>query len=290
MALRVQKLAYALGAEVAGLDLTRPVDERTFAQLRALWLDNLVLVFPDQDITMQQHIEFSSGFGELEVHPQKHFRHPVYPPIIEVTNRVVDGRKSDTAEVGRMWHSDGAYTTRPATGSLLHCRELPPVGGDTWFTNMYEAYDRLSATMKSVVDALHVVNCLGDVDMARRDPQRVAQALRDNPPVVQPMVRLHPETGRKALYLNETVTRQIHGMTREESEGLLQYLFRHSVRPEFTFRHRWRKHDLVIWDNRCSMHLAPADYDTQHLRHMCRTTLCGEPLGFFEQPAAPATS
>jgi taurine dioxygenase len=283
MALHVRKLAYALGAEVSGLDLSNPVDESTMSKVRALWLEHLVLVFPDQDITMEQHIEFSSGLGELEVHPQKHFRHPVYPPILEVTNRVVDGKKSDTAEVGRLWHSDGAYTTRPATGSLLHCRELPAVGGDTWFTNMYTAYDRLSPAMKAIVEQLEVVNDLtARIDMTGRDPQRVADHLRDNPPVVQPMVRTHPETGRKALYLNETVTRQIYGMTREESDGLLQFLFKHSVRPEFTFRHRWSKHDLVIWDNRCSMHLAPADYDSTQLRHMCRTTLLGEPLGFLE--------
>ncbi len=287
MSLSVRRLAYGLGAEVSGLDLSRPLARSAFAEIRAIWLEHLVLVFPGQDITLEQHIEFSSGFGELEVHPKKHLRHAVYPPIFEVTNRVVDGRKSDTAEVGRLWHSDGAYTLRPPTGSLLHCRALPPVGGDTWFTNMYMAYDRLSPTLQGIVDALHVVNDLGArLETKGQDPQRVADHLRDNPPVVQPMVRTHPETGRKALYVNETVTREIHGMTREESDGLLRYLFRHSVRPEFTFRHRWAQHDLVLWDNRCAMHMAPADYDPVQLRHMCRTTIAGEPFGFLAQPGS----
>jgi taurine dioxygenase len=281
MTLEIRKLAHALGAEVRGFDAREPLSSSTVAGLRAAWLEHIVLVFPDQDLTLQQQIDFSRYFGELEVHPQRHFQHPEHPEIFEVTNRIVNGRRSPTAEVGRDWHSDGAFTLRPPTGSLLRCAQLPDVGGDTWFNNMYMAFETLSAEMKRVARSFKVVNDLAMVRgiATRGGDQAGADHLHENPPVVQPMVRVHPETGREALYLNETVTRQIHGMTPEESQGLLQYLFRHSVRPEFTYRHRWRKHDIVMWDNRCGMHLAPADYDRTQVRQMFRTTLRGEPIG-----------
>ena len=274
--LRLSRLAFGLGAEVTGVDASQPVADDTIAEIRRAWLEHVVLVFPDQNLDLAQHIAFSRRFGTLEAHPAKQYRHKDHSEIFEVTNRIVDGKKSLTAEVGRKWHSDGAFTVRPPTGSLLHCRQLPSVGGDTWFANMTAAYDKLSPTLKTVVDGLSVVNDLSSYTAVRQLDDHV----HDNPPVVQPMVRIHAETGRKALYLNETVTRQIHGMTREESAGLLQYLFAHSVRPEFTYRHRWRLHDLVMWDNRCAMHLAAGDFDPAEVRQMYRTTLEGEPSGF----------
>jgi taurine dioxygenase len=280
MTVDVGRLAYGLGAEIVGLDLREPLQEQVIAAIRRAWLDNLVLVFPAQDLSLQQQISFSERFGELEVHPEKHFQHPHHPAIFEVTNRLIDGKPSASAEVGRQWHSDGAFTLRPPTGSLLHCRQLPSVGGDTWFTNMYAAFDSLSEALKKVVRTLEVVNDLGRVKgMSNRGHGIVDDHLHDNPPVVQPMVRVHPETGREALYLNESVTCCINGMTEEESEGLLKFLFRQSVRAEFTYRHRWRKGDVLLWDNRCSMHLAPKDYDGSEVRQMFRTTLRGEPLG-----------
>lgn len=285
--LQINRLAFGLGAEVLGLDASRPVDDGTIQEIRRAWLEHLVLVFPGQDINLEQHIAFSRRFGRLEVHPAKHYRHKDHPEIFEVTNRLIDGKKSLTAEVGRKWHSDGAFTVRPPTGSLLHCRQHPSVGGDTWFANMYAAYEKLSPALKEVVDGLSVVNDLAAVTAATAVRQ-LDDHLEDNPAVVQPMVRVHPETGRRALYLNESVTRQIHGMTREESAGLLQYLFAHSVRPEFTYRHRWRRHDLIMWDNRCAMHMAPGDFDRSEVRQMYRTTLEGEPSGFPLHAGRPA--
>lgn len=280
MKLQINKLAYGLGAEAIGLDARQPLTSGDVAALRRCWLEHIVLVFRDQDLTLAQQIAFSRHFGELEVQPQRHFQHPEYPEIFEVTNRIIDGRKSPSAEVGRDWHSDGAFTLRPPTGSLLRCEQLPDVGGDTWFNNMYLAFEALSAELKRLVRTLRVVNDLAKVKgIHARGAGVVADHLRDNPPVVQPMVRVHPETGREALYLNETVTRRIDGMTDDESRGLLEYLFRHSVRPEFTYRHRWRRNDMAMWDNRCGMHLASGDYDKSQVRQMFRTTLRGEPLG-----------
>lgn len=277
MAIEVRRLAYGLGAEVRGVDPTRALPPDTVHQIREAWLTHLVLVFPRMQMSIEQHIAFSRHFGELELHPIPAARHPAYPEIMVVTNQPAeDGKPSVTAETGRQWHSDGAFTLRPPTGSLLHCRAIPEVGGDTWFTSMYMAYDTLSPTMKDIVGRLRVVNSLAKQTRTRDPGQNVGKEV---PAVVQPMVRVHPETGRNALYLNETVTMHIHGMTPAEGEGLLRYLFDHSVKEEFTYRHCWRPSDLVMWDNRCTMHLAPKDYDDGATRHMCRTTLQGEASG-----------
>ena len=283
MALQIKRVAYALGAEVRGVDPRQPLAAPTIGQLRQAWLDHSVLVFPGLELSVAEHIAFSRQFGELELHPIPAARHPEYPEVMVVTNRPsADGKPSTTAETGRQWHSDGAFTLRPPTGSLLHCRQIPSVGGDTWFTSMYAAYETLSPTMKALAESLSVVNSLAKqtrtVD-ARQDVRK------EVPAVVQPMVRVHPETGRKALYLNETVTTHIHGMTAEEGAGLLRFFFTHSVKPEFTYRHRWQPFDLVLWDNRCTMHLAPKDYAPGESRYMCRTTLVGQPSGRLEGAA-----
>jgi taurine dioxygenase len=281
--LNVRPVAYALGAEITGVDASKPLSEDLVRRIKDAWFESQMLVFPNQQITLAEHIAFTRHFGEIELHPLMHARHQVHPEIFEITNKVVNGKPSETADIARRWHSDGAFTIRPPTGSLLHCRACPEVGGNTLFSNMYMAYDRLSDGLKSLLDKLEVVNDVMSADLLtrNRDGKTVANELDANPPVIQPMVRMHPETGRKALYLNESVTRSIYGMTCEESEGLLEYLFRHSIRPEFTYRHAWKVHDIVMWDNRCTMHCAPKDYDSSHIRHMCRTTLMGEPAAAF---------
>jgi taurine dioxygenase len=275
--LQVHPLSLFLGAEVVGIDPRASLPEDVIRDIRDAWLEHGVLVFPGCEMTVSQHIAFSRNFGELELHPIPVTRHPDHPEVMVVTNRQAsDGTASPTAETGRQWHSDGAYTLSPPTGSFLHCREIPSVGGDTWFTSMYAAYDGLSATMKAMLEGLSVVNNLTKQTRTVDPHQNVREEI---PPVIQPLIRVHPETGRKALYLNETVTTHVSGMTPEESDGLLRFLFNHSVRPEFTYRHRWKLNDLVLWDNRCTMHLAPKDYRPDEPRYMCRTTLLGAPIG-----------
>jgi len=282
--LRIRRLAHGLGATVNGVDFNAPLPTKVRDEISAAWAEHLLLVFPDADIDLEQHIAFSRNFGELELHPLRSLRHQHYPEIIEVTNRVADGKPSETGEVGRIWHSDGAYTTRPPTGSLLHCRALPSAGGTTWFNNMYLAYETLSPGMQRFADSHEVVNDLLGPGIAtpfmqsRRD-NLLKQDREDTSEVAQPMVRVHPVTGRKALYLNPNVTRRIVDMTAEESRGILDFLFQHCVRPEFVYCHYWQLHDLMVWDNRCSMHIAPRDYDHSEVRQMYRTTLIGEQLG-----------
>jgi taurine dioxygenase len=221
------------------------------------------------------------------MHHNKYNRHPDHPELYIVTNKVIDGRPSDTRNTGREWHSDGAYKLKPSMGSFLYSREIPPVGGDTLFTNMYMAYDTLSPTMKQVIDPLSAINDRGAAKNNRYvASERVAERIKLAPPVVNPVVRVHPDTGRKALYVNPNVTTCIEGMTYEESRPLLEFLFAHSVKQEFIFRHHWNVHDLVMWDNRCTMHLAPPDFDMSQPRYMLRTTLEGTPVGRPYEPSS----
>jgi taurine dioxygenase len=275
--LEVRQLALHVGAEVRGIDPSKPLADETIAGIRAAWVKHGVLVFPGMDMSLAQQVAFSRQFGELELHPIPAARHPQYPEIMVVTNKASeDGKPSTTAETGRQWHSDGAFTLKPSLGSFLHCREIPGVGGDTWFTSMYAAFDALSPPMQRLAESLEVVNSLAK---QTRTVDRRQDVLKEVPPVIQPMVRVHSETGRKALYLNDTVTTGIAGLSADESDALLRFFFAHSVKPEFTYRHRWRPLDLVFWDNRSTMHLAPKDYAPGEPRYMCRTTLVGEASG-----------
>ncbi len=172
--------------------------------------------------------------------------------------------------------------------SALYCREIPSVGGDTVFTNMYMAYDTLSDTLKGILDKLEAIHDITTyAPFRKRNPEQVAEMHRINPPVAQPVVRIHAETGRKALYVSEALTFRFVGMTEEESRGLMEFLWEHSVRPEFTYRHQWKVGDLLMWDNRCAMHMAPADYTPGEPRLMHRITILGTPSGRVYQEAAP---
>lgn len=278
MAITIRRLAAGLGAEIGGVDLTHAVDDATFAEIEQAWRDHLVVLFRGQDLTHEQHIAFSGRFGPLDDHAAiPNFRDPDYPQILPVTNQEISGRKQP---VGRQWHSDLSTTLKPARASLLRSKVIPPVGGDTMFTNMYLAYETLSDKMKEIIDPLQAIH---DMTVARhsrgRDPAELAAARKRNPPVAHPVVRVHPETGKRALYVSEMTTTGIVGMTDEESASLLQFLYRHSVQPEFTYRHKWQVNDLLAWDNRCTMHLALSDYDIEVPRKLYRTTLLGEPSG-----------
>lgn len=282
MALKLRKLSYALGAEVCGIDITRAMSEAEFGEIYQAFLAHGILLFRNQDVSREQHIEFSRRFGELDRHEAlPRDRHPEYPELLRVTNEPnSDGSLSDTRYTGRQWHSDMSFTTRPALGSLLRSFAVPEVGGDTLFANMYLAYETLSDGMKKLIADLHAIHLSGTRKVANTATGvlRAEEQRRINPPVAQPVVRVHPETGRKALYLGEKVKR-FEGMTEEESRPLIDYLNRHATRPEFVYRHQWRAHDILAWDNRCTMHQALGDFDETQLRHLERTTVLGTPSG-----------
>jgi len=283
MALKLRKLSHALGVEVCDVNVAAPMSEAQFGEIYRAFLASNILLFRGQDITREQHIEFSRRFGELDRHEAlPRDRHPDYPELLMVTNeRKPDGSPSDTQYTGRQWHSDLSFTTAPSLGSLLKSYAVPEVGGDTLFANMTMAYDALSAGMKKLIADLHGIHLSGTRKLANDHSgvERMAEQKRLNPPVAQPVVRVHPETGRRALYIGEKVKR-FDGMTEAESRPLIEYLVRHATRPEFVYRHQWRGNDILVWDNRNTLHQALGDFDETQLRHMERTTVLGTPSGY----------
>ena len=205
---------------------------------------------------------------------------------MRITNRLVDGKPSETRNTGRNWHSDYSYTDHPAAGSVLYCAEKPSVGGDTMFCNMVRAYETLSDGFKAIVDDLQSVYDFAlTAGVDERDPEKTAELRRINPPIAHPAVRVHPRSGKNALYVSERVS-HFHGLTPEESRPLINQLCAMATRPENVYRHVWNVGDLIMWDNRTTMHVALADFDQTEPRYMLRATLLGEASGFVVAPAA----
>jgi taurine dioxygenase len=278
--LTLRPLGYALGAEVTDIDLTADLDNAVIDAIQAAWNENHILLFRNQALTPETHIAFAGRFGTLDTHDATpHYRLDGHPELLEITTRTTNGKPSETRNTGRNWHSDYSYSTRPAAASMLFCVEPAPVGGDTMFCNMVRAYETLSDKMKSIVDDLETVY---DVSLTaginERDPAKVAELRRINPPVAHPAVRVHPLSGKKALYVSERAA-HFRGMTPAESAPLIKFLCEHATSPENVYRHRWQANDLLLWDNRTTMHVALADFDQTASRHMLRATLEGEETG-----------
>jgi taurine dioxygenase len=269
-----------LGAEVLNLDLSRPLSDAAFAQIHRAHLDHHVLVFRDQRITPRQQIDFSRRFGPLQIHVLRDFQLPGYPEVLVISNIVENGKPIGLGDAGHFWHSDLSYKEVPSLGSMLHAQELPEEGGDTLFANMHLAYDTLPPALRRAVQGLRAEHSYlaQYAELQRRSPWRpnLTQAQIDEvKPVTHPVVRVHPETGRPALFVSEHFTTQIVGLPQDESAALLAELFAHSVKPEHVYRHQWQPHDLVFWDNRSLMHLAAGCPD--HLRRrLYRTTIEGD--------------
>lgn len=269
-----------LGAEVVGLDLSQPLPDDTFRQVHRAHLDHHVLVFRNARITPAQQIAFSRRFGPLQRHVLHQFALPGHPEILVVSNIVENGKPIGLGDAGHYWHSDLSYVDKPSLGSMLLAQELPAEGGDTLFANMHLAYDTLPAALRNAVDGLkaeHSYLCKYE-ELRARSPWRPplsAEQIAAVKPQVHPVVRTHPETGRKALFVSEHFTTRIVGLPEAESAGLLAQLFAHSVRPEHLYRHRWQPHDMVFWDNRSLMHLA-ADCPDHLRRRLNRTTIEGD--------------
>jgi taurine dioxygenase len=271
----VNPLSPALGAEIIGLDLAAELGEDAFAELRKAWLNaGGVAVVRDQTQTPEQHIAFSKRFGVLEEHVLAKYLLPGHPEIYRVSNKVRNGEPQGREKAGTYWHSDLSYMRPPALASLLYAIEIPPTGGDTMFASMTAAHDALSPAMREMIAGLSAVHDFGYASRSVFKGERAtADQLDAAPAVTHPVVKIHPETGRAALYVNPGFTSHITGLAPDESKAILDFLFRHSTRPEFIYRHRWQLHDLVIWDNRCTMHYAVADYDAVGERYMHRTTV-----------------
>jgi taurine dioxygenase len=262
----------ALGAEIRGVDLSRPLDDETFARIKRAHLDHLVIFFPGQSITPEQHKAFARRFGRLNIHPHlKPSDDPDADPEIFEVRREPDQRYV----FGEGWHMDHTWREKPLLGGLLYAVEVPPHGGDTLFTNLYLAYDALSDGMKRMLGGLRAVHEASENLYAGDSKIKLASDEIRTFSHVHPVIRTHPETGKKLLFVNPLVIRRFEGWTEEESRPLLHYLFDHMVRPEFTCRYRWRKGDLGFWDNRCLLHNPVDDYFGQR-RLMLRVAVESE--------------
>src|SRR5437764_9038573 len=278
--LQIRPLDAPLGAEVIGLDLAQPLADADFGRIHRAHLDRHVVVFRDQRITPQQQIDFSRRFGPLQVHVLHQFQLPGHPEILVVSNILEDGRPIGLGDAGAYWHSDLSHKERPSLGSLLRAQELPEEGGDTLFANMHLAWDTLPAPLRAAVEGRRAEHSYlaKYEELRRRSPWRPKlsdEQLAQVRPVTHPVVRTHPETGRKALFVSEHFTTRIVGLPDDESADLLARLFAHSVRPEHVYRHRWQPHDMVFWDNRSLMHLAAGCPDHMR-RRLNRTTVEGD--------------
>ncbi|MCX7275914.1 MAG: TauD/TfdA family dioxygenase [Burkholderiales bacterium] len=278
-ALEIRTFDAPLGAEVLGLDLSRPLAASDFARIHRAHLEHHVLVFRDQRITPQQQVDFSARFGPLQIHVLKNFQLQNHPEILVVSNIKENGQPIGLGDAGAYWHSDLSYKEKPSLGSLLHAQELPSKGGDTLFANQHTAWDTLPGALQNAVAGLRAEHSyLAKYEELRaRNPWRpkLTQAQLDEvQPAVHPVVRTHPENGRKALFVSEHFTTRIVGIPEDESRALLDELFAHTSRAELVYRHVWQPHDMVFWDNRSVTHLAAGTPD--HLRRkLFRTTIEG---------------
>jgi len=269
-----------LGAEIVGLDLSVPLSDSDFARVHRAHLDYHVVVFRDQRITPQQHVEFSARFGPLQRHVLKQFALAGHPEILIVSNVVEDGKPIGLGDAGKYWHSDLSYKELPSLGSLLHAQELPSEGGDTLFANQHLAYDELPAHLRSAIEGRSAEHSYlaKYAELQKNAPWRpklTEAQIAEVQAVVHPIVRTHPETGKKALFVSEHFTTRVVGLPEDESQALLDELFALSSRDEMVYRHQWADHDLVFWDNRSVTHLAAGCPD--HLRRkLFRTTIEGD--------------
>ena len=271
--LDIRPIAGALGAEIHGVDLSQSLDSGIVAGIRSALLNHLVIFFRGQTLLPAQLVAFARHFGTLSHYPFVKGL-PDHQEVIEVTKL-----EHEKVNFGGVWHSDTTYLEQPPMGSMLFALEVPPAGGDTLFANMFMAYETLSEGMKRVLAGLKVVNSSAKADVSRTREDRIAdnpgQNTRNVFEAAHPIVRTHPESGRKALYVNAAHSLRFEGMTEEESAPLLNFLFRHQVKPEFTCRFRWEPGSLAFWDNRATQHNPINDYHG-YRRRMHRVTIAGD--------------
>lgn len=269
----VSPVAGALGAEIDGVDLASGLADDIVAAIRRALLEHLVVFFRDQSLTPAELVAFGRRFGTLARYPFVAGL-PGHPEVIEVVKL-----PHERTNFGGVWHSDTTYLEEPPLGSMLCALDVPPAGGDTLFANMFLAYEHLSDGMKAMLGKLRAVNSSAKADVSRTREDRISDRPGEDArrvfEAVHPVVRTHPESGRKALYVNLAHTARFDGMTEAESAPILDYLFAHQVRPEFTCRFRWTRGALAFWDNRSTQHNPINDYHG-HLRRMLRITIAGD--------------
>ena len=269
----ISPVSPSIGAEISGVDLFEALCPETVSRLRRALLKHGVIFFRDQNLTPGQQMAFAGYFGQAVEYPfvEGLKDYPLVVPIMKLAG--------ETRNFGGIWHSDTAYLPEPPMGTILYAKELPKIGGDTLFANMYTAYETLSDGMKTMLAPLNALNSATNQAVSETRKDRIEDSGKDTSSLrmeaVHPVIRTHPETGRKALYVNRAHTVRFDGMTEAESAPLLSYLFAHQIREEFTCRFRWSPGAIAFWDNRCTQHYPINDYDG-HKRLLHRITLRGD--------------
>lgn len=282
--MEINSLSEALGAEITGIDLAA-LDDDAFEAIHAAFLEHQVLVFRDQSLTPDAHVAFSARFGPIETRPDRPFTLEGMPEVSVLSNRRIDGEPVGIISAGDFWHTDLSFVEIPSRATFLHALEVAQEGGDTEWSNMYMAYDALSADTRARIENLRGVHVFDrrknprarvDVQFAHKADEVYGLPIPD---AVHPMVRTHRETGRKSLFISPRFVVGIEGMDDGEAQPLLEELFEHQVRPEFRYRHKWRQGDLLMWDNSCLIHIGLGGIKPPGIRHLHRTMVLGEKPG-----------
>jgi len=250
----IRPISGALGAEIHGVQLGDAMDNATMDSIHRAFLDHLVIFFPEQKLTPDQHKAFARRFGPIYIHPMVEGM-PDHPEIIRVVRE-----PGERTNWGSKWHMDGAFAEKPPLGTMLHAQQIPPYGSDTMWTNLYLAYDALSDGLKRTLEGLKAVHASGAATRYDSKYKGMKSKPAEASQAIHPVIRTHPQTGRKCLFVNNDFMVRFDGMTVEESRPLMHYLFDHCIRPEFTCRFRWKPGTLAFWDNRCTQHNAISDY------------------------------
>jgi taurine dioxygenase len=281
MSIQIKPTGAALGAEIVGADLTRPLSDDDFATIRDAFYEHEVVYFRGNELSDEDHIRFSARFGELRKLKLTDDKLPEHlPEIFVISNIRKDGQYIGSYDAGIFWHTDGAYLARPHAVSALRALIVPKVDGrilgDTQYSSTTAAYDALPERMKKRIDGLQAVHSILkrlDKTVQAGGKKDYTSALKSNPEATHPLVRVHPVTGRKCIYVTEGYTSQIVGMPEDESRDLIAELAQHCIKPEFLYRHQWQQHDLVMWDDCSTQHKATFDYPADAPRLMHRTTV-----------------
>lgn len=274
----VERVGTSFVARVDGIDLGRDLDDETWDEIRRAYRNHKVLFFHKQSLTAKQLCDFGEAFGEIIPHTIRKFWHAEEPRITVLSNRIEYGKPKGIKDAGSFWHSDWSYLERPANATMLYAIEIPAEGGDTLFCDLTAAYDALTPAMKQRLDGLQY-RCQYRFHRDRNHPESrwrimTEEERAESPERVRPLIRTHPETGRKAIYVGSH-TESFDGMTDEESDPIIKYLMEHTHRPEFVCRVRWDVNTLVFWDNRCCQHCAINDYNGQR-RRVQKITISGD--------------
>lgn len=278
MALSIQPLGTSLGAEVVGFELKRDLTPETIAEINRAWARHVVLCFREQDLTPQEFVRLARMFGEpvKQVIKQQEFSFPDVPEVGILSSEQRDATTGERLYRGGSWHTDHSHLPMPPRGTILYALQIPERGGDTRFTNQRAAYAELPDTTKQAIEGLRAVHVYESKYSPRKMPTRTTAETAKSPRASHPIARTHPPTGEKALYLNPIRTEAIEGMPEDEAQQLLDALLEHSTQPQFQYAHKWRRHDVLIWDNRCALHAATFDYDLSRERRMHRIMIEGE--------------